>query len=129
MKEKHVYLIFTLLNSILFYGIYAILMEYSFWKIVSIVYLVALGAVALFYVLYNRFFVRKGVTAEMLPDDWSDEKKREYVESGQARLRKSKWCLTILIPLIFTFFMDIFVLFIYNPYFAPVIESIVGSFG
>ena len=126
MKEKHIYLIVTLLNSILFYGVYAILVEYSFWKTVTIVYVALAAAVGLSYVIYNRFFVRKGVTEEMLPLEWSDEQKHEYVENAQKRLKKSRWLLTILIPLLFTFFMDIFVLFIYNPYFAPAIESILG---
>lgn len=129
MKEKHVYLIVTLLNSVLFYGAYAVLMQYPFWKTVSVTYLIILAIVALAYVIYNRAFTRKGVTEEMLPLEWSDEKKREYVESAQTRLRKSKWCLTILIPLVFTFFMDIFVLFVYTPYFVPAIESIVESLG
>lgn len=128
-KKNAIYLIITLVNSVLFYGVYAILMEYSFWKTVTIVYLALAAAVGLSYVIYNRFFVRKGVTEEMLPIEWSDEQKHEYVENGRKRLKKSRWLLTILVPLLFTFFMDVFVLFIYNPYFAPAIESIIAALG
>lgn len=125
-REKIIYAIIIVLNSILFYGFYAVLTQFSFWKTVVIVYLIALAAVAAFYVIYNRGFTRKNVTVDMLPDTMSEEEKRAYVEDGETRLRKSKWCVTILFPLLFTFFMDIFYLFVFEPYFA---ETFSGLFG
>ncbi len=128
-RTNLIYLIITLVNSILFYGVYAVLMEYPFWKTVTIVYLAVSIVIGFTFVIYNRFFVRKGVTEEMLPTEWSDEQKRAYVENGKTRLRRSKWLLTILIPLLFAFFMDLFVLFIYDPYIVPAIDSIVNALG
>lgn len=123
-KEKHKYLIITLLNTILLYGVYAVLTQFSFWNIVVIVYMAALGAVSFGYVFYNRGFTRKNVTVEMLPEHWSEEEKEEFIADGKRRLRKSKWCITLLFPLVFTFFMDLFYLFIYEPYFAATFENL-----
>ena len=71
-RERIKYLIIILLNSILFYGVYAVLVRFSFWQIAVVSYLIALVALAIFYVTYNRGFVRKGVTVDMLPDSMSE---------------------------------------------------------
>lgn len=125
-RENLLYLVVILLNSILFYGVFAVLTQFPFWMTVEIVYLVLLVAFGAFYVVYNRGFTRKNVTVDMLPDTMSEEEKEAYVSDGERRLRKSKWCITILFPLIFTFFMDIFYLFIYEPHFS---ETFAGLFG
>jgi hypothetical protein len=75
-------------------------------------------------VIYNRGFSRHNVTVEMLPSSWSEEQKLDYINDAKIRKEKSMWCLTIIFPLVFTFFMDMAYLFIYDPYFAPVIEKL-----
>ena len=125
-RAKRSYLIVTVLNTIAVYALYVILITafppYS--KVIVSVYLIALAAFSFGYVIYNRGFSRKNITVEMLPDTMSEEEKTEYVADAKHRLDRSKWCLTILIPLIFTFFMDIFILFIYEPYFAPYLGNL-----
>ena len=51
---------------------------YVFWGYIS-----AATVLALVYVIYNRGFSRKGVTKDMLPDDWSDDKKESFIEDGK----------------------------------------------
>ena len=125
-REKRNHLIVTLLNTVSIYGLYVILITaFPPYATVTVsVYLVALAAFSFGYVIYNRGFSRKNVTIEMLPPDWPEEEKLEYLADAERRLKKSKWCLTVLIPLIFTFFMDIFYLFIYEPHFAPIFGDI-----
>ena len=125
-KENRKYLIITLLNTVLIYGLYVILINAIPSATVTIltVYYSTLGVFAFSYVIYNRGFSRKNVTVEMLPDTMSTEEKEEFVEDGKRRLKKSKWCLTILIPLIFTFLMEMFYSFIYLEYMAPFFESL-----
>jgi hypothetical protein len=65
-----------------------------------IIYTAFLAICAFGYVIYNRGFSRKGVTIDMLPPEWTPEKKTEFIEDGKRRLEKSKWVLTVLIPLI-----------------------------
>ncbi len=71
------------------------------------------------YVIYNRAFTRRGVSAEMLPDSWSDEKKAEFISDGQERLNKSKWMFYIMIPLIIPILLDAIVLFTW-----PIIQNL-----
>ena len=115
-KKNAIYLIITLINSILFYGIYAILVQYSFWKTVTIVYLALIAAVGLSYTIYNRFFVRKGVTEEMLPAEWSEEQKTEFIEDGKRRLKQSRWMIVPIFAFLITFGVDALELFVF-PFF------------
>ncbi|MBQ7335075.1 MAG: hypothetical protein IJW92_01195 [Clostridia bacterium] len=75
------------------------------------IYLTAAAGLAIYYVIYNRGFAGKGITPEMLPDTMSPEEKQEFIEDCRRRLKKSRWVLTILLPLIITFAIDIFYLF------------------
>ena len=71
------------------------------------------------YIIYNRGFSRKGVTVDMLPSEWSEEKKLEFIENGKVRLEKSKWLLIFIISLMFTFIAEAFALFVF-----PMIEGL-----
>ena len=72
----------------------------------------ALTAVFTFaYVIYNRGFTRRHLTPDMLPEEWSDEQKTAYIADGTERLRKSKWMLTVIFPLVLTFMFDCIELF------------------
>lgn len=79
--------------------------------IVTLGYWLVLAALVLAYFIYNRAFTRKGVTAEMLPPEWSAEQKDAYVKDGEARLKKSSWMLAVIIPLAVTVMLDAVYLF------------------
>ena len=101
--------------------IYRLLMTGPYFHIALMVYM-ALGAMtALGYVAYNRGFVRRGVTPDMLPDDWSDEKKNEYIEDGARRMKRSRWLLIVAFALFATLAFDIIEL-----YALPMVEGILG---
>ena len=87
--------------------------------IVCIAYWAAFAGFLLAYIIYNRAFSRKGVTEDMLPPTWSIEKKREYIDSAKERLERSKWMLSVLIPLIVTIGVDAIYLFTW-----PLIQGI-----
>ena len=92
--------------------LYRTLMEQPYFRVVLIVYMAITAASILGYVIYNRGFSRRGVTEEMLPSDWSAEKKAAFVEDGKVRLRRSRWLLVIAFAFFFTFAMDAFLLFV-----------------
>ena len=125
-RRRVIYLIVTALNTVAIYGLYVILISafprYS--VTIASVYMIALAIVSFGYVFYNRGFSRKNVTIEMLPDTWSEEEKHEYLSSAAERLQSSKWVLTILVPLIFTFFMELFIFYIYEPHLAPIFGNL-----
>ena len=72
---------------VIYYGIPAIRPELT--QAVLIVYMVAFAGFLVTYIAYNRGFVNKDVTVDMLPDDWSEEKKQEFVEGNRRRAEKS----------------------------------------
>lgn len=82
--------------------------------IVMILYMLALAGFAVAYIAYNYAFTRKDVTTDMLPDDWSDEKKHEFIQKGKDRAQKSRWMIFVIFPLIVTFMADVLYLFIWE---------------
>ena len=104
-------LLILLLNTVLFATVYFTVAHY--FAYIQIIYLGIAGAFALGYVLYNRGFSRRRVTPEQLPDTMTAEEKAAWIEDGAKRFRKSRWVLTVLLPLILTFLMDLVYLFVY----------------
>ena len=73
------------------------------------------------YIVYNRGFTRKDVTREMLPDTWSEDKKTEFIEDTQRRYERSKWMLTVIIPIMIPIALDAIVLFTW-----PIVQNLLG---
>jgi hypothetical protein len=119
-KKKLVYLFSTIGFSVFFCTFYYCSMEissrnpklYYFFPAVMFSYMVILTVLMLVYIIYNRGFSRKGVTVDMLPDEWSEEKKLEFVENGKVRLERSKWLLVFIISFLFTFIAEALLLFV-----------------
>ncbi len=82
--------------------------------IVTWLYMLGLVGFIVVYVVYNYAFTRKDVTPEMLPGDWSHEKKTDYIQKGKIRAQKSRWMIFIIFPLIVTFIVDILYLFVWE---------------
>ncbi len=87
-----------------------------------IVYSVIAAGFAFGYVIYNRGFSRRGVTPDMLPAEWSYEKKCEFIEDGKRRLERSKWMLTIIFPIIVIYGFELF-----DIYLMPMIRNILAK--
>ena len=112
-------LLILVLNTLLFFTVYRVLIYYgdmtesTFASFVTmVVYMVLLLGFVLGYLIYNRFLYRKGVTRDELPDDWSEEEKTAFIEDGERRLQKSKWVLTVLVPIALVFAVDMIYLFV-----------------
>lgn len=126
-RKKLIYLFSTIGFSAFFCAFYYCSMElssksldyYYFFPIVMFGYMAALTVLVFVYIIYNRGFSRKGVTVDMLPDEWSDEKKLEFVESGKKRLERSKWLLVFIISFLFTFIVEAILLFM-----LPMVEGL-----
>ena len=82
-------------------------MNYYYFEIVLIAYMAIETVFIIVYVLYNRGFSRRGVTTEMLPETWSEEKKEEFISNGARRMRRSRWMLVVIIAFLITFAIDI----------------------
>lgn len=116
LKRKLIYLFSTVGLSALFCSFYYCSMmvpNMLFFPIVMFSYMIVLTILIFVYIIYNRGFSRKGVTEDMLPIEWTQEQKREFIESGERRLRRSKWMLVLIISILFTFIVEAFVLFVF----------------
>ena len=118
LNKKHVWMLFV--NTLLLLVLYLVCVR--FFPIVTLwVYTVVFAAVALVYVIYNRGFSRKNLKIEDLPREWSESEKEEYIADGKRRLEKSKWMLTVLLPLIVIYGYELVDLFV-----IPMFERIFG---
>ena len=104
-------------NFIAFFELYIVGMNLNA-TVTFIIYGVVLAGFSFTYVIYNRGFSRRRVTYEMLPMDWSEEEKTEFIEDGKRRMKKSKWMLTVIIPLVAIYAYEVI-----DIYIVPLITS------
>ena len=82
------------------------------------VYCVAFAVILLVYLIYNRAFVNKDVTEDMLPMDWNADKRKAFVEDTRRRAEKSRWMLQLIIPFVVVFMAEALYLFVFDGYLA-----------
>ena len=126
----------TFVLLFIYYGCVAL----GFAKAVMISYFVAFTALIVSYLLYNsnrsrkswlllaylaynRAFVNKDVTVEMLPDEWSEEKKQAFVDGNRIRAEKSRWMVMVIIPFVVVFMCEALYLFVWDGYLAKLFEG------
>lgn len=117
-KNKKTTAILTVVLTLLVLFIYRLFLVpdthiYRYYPFVMWGYMIILTAFVLVYIFYNRAFSRNGVTVDMLPANWSEEKKSEFVASGEKRKQKSKWMLMFIIAFLVTFLVDAIELFVF----------------
>lgn len=101
--------------------VYRFLMNGPYFPIVLGIYLVLGTVSAIGYVMYNRGFSRRGVTEDMLPADWSDEKKKHFIEDGARRMKRSRWLLIVAFAILATLAVDMIELYV-----LPTFRMILG---
>lgn len=114
--KKRLWLVIVLTFALLFiyYGCIAL----GLAKPVMIIYFVAFAAIIVGYLAYNRGFVNKDVTVDMLPNDWSEEKKKDFVQANRDRAEKSRWMVALIIPFVVVFMCEALYLFVWDAYLA-----------
>ena len=106
--------IITAVVSLIIIVFYRVCLSFEIFPYVMWGYMIALTALIVVYIVYNRGFTRRGVEVDMLPDDWDEDRRARFVESGKQRLRRSKWMLTLIIGFLLTFLLDALELFVLN---------------
>lgn len=118
--------LFVFLSIFLFFIVYQVAVVRFEVAAVFWVYYAATIGLGIFYIVYNYGFSRHKVTHELLPDEWSDEKKDKYIADALARKEKSRWALYVFIGLIFALGYDFIELFA-GDYLAP-FENLLDTF-
>ena len=120
-KKRAALLVFnTLILTFIYFGSMGI-NQPILALIVNVGYWIVLAVLAIIYVIYNRGFTQKSLTAEMLPESWDAEKKARYIEDAQKRDSRSRWMLTVIIPIMIPIMLDAISLFTW-----PIIENLLG---
>lgn len=97
--KKAIYLIALIGNFVVFFLLYAVGVNLNA-LVTFIIYGLVTAGFVFSYLIYNRGLSRLRVTPDMCPPEWPEDKKLEFVADGKRRLEKSKWMLTVIIPLI-----------------------------
>ena len=105
-------MLMLLANSILILTVYFILNRMQFWPIFFI-YMGIAAVLVLIYVIYNRGFVGKNTTPDMLPDTMTLAEKQAFLQDAKNRLHRSRWALTLLIPIVLTFAADFIYIYLF----------------
>lgn len=109
-KRLLVVLMLSFLLLFIYYGCVGL----GYAKPIMIIYFVAFAAVLVTYLAYNRGFINKDVTVEMLPVDWSEEKKQAFVEGNRIRAERSRWMVMLIIPFVVVFLCEAMYLFVWD---------------
>ena len=107
-------LINSALLSFIYFGANYGINDPALWlipAIVSVGFWVTFAVFLLIFVIYNRAFTRRNLTADMLPIQWTREEREEYIANGKRRLEKSKWMVSVIIPLLVPIALDALYLF------------------
>ena len=120
-KQKNKkYMLLLVANTLVLTSLYMYLVKTQYMMIALWTYLALTVGFSATYIIYNRGFSSKGVTRDMLPDSMTDIEKDEFIADGDRRLARSKWMLTVIFPLVMTFCLDLFVLYILEPLFMNI---------
>lgn len=113
-KQFIVVLVMSVVLLVLYYGIMAAFPSEIITMGVMAAYMIVFAALLIAYIAYNRGFVNKDVTVDMLPDDWSEEKKTAFVEGNRRRAERSRWMLVLIIPFVVVFMAEALYLFVWD---------------
>ena len=104
-------MILLLINTVFSLILYFTISEKLHFNAILFIYL-GLGVVlSVGYLIYNRGFVGKNATEDMLPDTMTHEEKQTFLADCKARLHNSRWVLVFLIPILVTIMADVIYLF------------------
>ena len=120
-KKNVITLCATVVVALLLLTFYYFSMNFEFFRFVMWGYMIALAALVIAYIIYNKGMYLKGVTEEMLPDEMSLEEKRALIDGAKRRLERSKWMIMLIIGFISTFAVEAVLLFV-----LPWVEGMIG---
>ena len=99
-------------NTALFIAVYFTLPTLLHFQYLPVIYLAVGGVLMLWFVLYNRGFALRNANPADLPDTMTREEKETRIREAKERFRRSRWVLTIVLPILLTFLFDMLYLFI-----------------
>ena len=111
MNSKKTLILLLLGNSVLFIGLYFLLVSFEILSVTPI-YVALATLLGFAFIIYNRGFAAKNATPDQLPDTMTAEEKLAFIQEGKNRLARSRWMLTLILPMILAIAIDLTSLFI-----------------
>lgn len=124
VKKRLIDIGIILVVTVILLGVYYFYVQNWEFQIIFAVYMAVWVVFFIAYWMYNRGFSRRGVTPEMLPAEWSDAKKTQFIEDGNRRMKKSRWMLYIIIPLCFVFIVEMFITFVWPTIYGVIYNAV-----
>lgn len=119
-KDAQRLMVLLLCNSVLFVALYFIAVHLGFDYILPVYCVLGIG-LGLGFFIYNRGFSAKGITPDMLPDTMSAVEKQAFFDQAALRLKRSRWILTVLFPILLAIAADMIYLYLF-----PMLEAMVS---
>ncbi len=94
---------------------------------VMLAYMIGFAGFLIAYLAYNRAFVNKGVTVDMLPPEWSEEKKLRFIADTKEREEKSRWMLVFIISFVVVFMAEALYLFVWDGWLSKMLLGTTGA--
>lgn len=110
MRKKTLALL-LLLNTAVIVALYFLLAHLGVWFITPI-YLCIGAILGLVFIIYNRGFAAKNAKPEELPNTMTREDKLAYIQEGKDRLNRSRWMLTLILPIMAAIIFDTLYLYL-----------------
>lgn len=117
-KKKHALLLLG--NTAVLLPLYFVLAYLGVWFITPI-YIGLATILGLLFILYNQGFAAKNATPEQLPASMTMDEKLAFIENGKKKLARSRWMLTLILPLILAVLADMIYLYLI-PYFTELFK-------
>lgn len=117
-QKRVITFVFILILSAVSYAAYYYLTGGMFGYIVANavmwIYFTLLCVFLCAYILYNRAFVLSKRTADSFPENMDRSEIEAIIEDSKKRSEKTKWMVFVIVPLIFTFMLDMLNLFVFD---------------
>ena len=104
-------ILLLLLNTVWLAVLYFVLPAVLQFAYLPFIYLAVGGALTIWFVIYNKGFTHRRVKPENLPRGLTKEEQEAWNEEGERLFRRSRWALTVIIPILLIFFADMIYLF------------------
>lgn len=104
-------MLLLIFNTVWLAVLYFVLPPVLQFAYLPLVYLAVGSALTLWFVIYNKGFTHRRIKPENLPLGLSKEEKEAWNEEGERLFRRSRWALTVIVPILLIFLADLIYLF------------------
>ena len=116
-RERVLILVLTLVLMLLYFSVQRLADDGTLPRAlgiaVMVLYMVSFGGLLIAYLIYNRAFIHKDVTVDMLPEDWPRKESRRSWTATAAAPNAPAGCCFLLIPFVFVFLAEAMYLFLW----------------